>query len=365
MTTQRSVPQFKSFVGPEDYARLAPVFENHHIAEGPFAAEFAERLLAMTGAPYGVHASNGTLALYLALRALGIGPGDEVIVQNVTFIASANAVEMTGATPVFIDVPSFNDLTIDLESVQVTESTKAIMVAHLFGTACSNIEAVADFCRAHGLRLVEDSAQALGITNGLTHCGLYGDVGTLSFYADKTITTAEGGFVMTSSEELHETMVLMRNQGRARSGTFVHPAIGYNFRINDLQAALGLAQLDKFDRIVSAKAHIAERYRECLGDKVEYLIVRSDFSYIPFRVVVFVDDAERTIAFMRDRGIEPRTVFYPLHRQPCYSHLPSATKSFPNSVACYTKGICLPTWVGLSDDDIEYTTDALLASLEG
>jgi perosamine synthetase len=359
------IPQFRSFVDKSDYAFIEPVFENNYIAEGPFARKFHDALLELTGSPYGVFACNGTLAIYLALKALGIESGDELIVQNITFIASANAVEMVGATPVFADTKSFDDMTIDLDKIKVTPKTKGIVVAHLFGTPCSNIEEVKQFCDDHKILLIEDASQTIGITDGETHLGTIGDVGTYSFYADKTITTAEGGFVVTPHEEVYNKMVYLRNQGRVRSGTFVHPEIGYNFRITDMQAALGLSQLGKLDLIRKEKKTIFDLYQKYLGgdERVTFLKVRSDYEFIPFRVVVFVENAENTMKHMNDQGIEPRSVFYPLHQQPCYEHLGYSSEDFPNSVECFHRGICLPTWIGLTEEQIEYTSKALLESL--
>ena len=237
------------------------------------------------------------------------------------------------------------------------------MIAHLFGTACSNIEEVADFCRKHELYLIEDAAQALFITNGTTHCGMFGDVGCFSFFADKTITTGEGGFVCTPHEQVFEKMRYLRNQGRISSGTFVHPEIGYNFRMTDMQSALGLSQLTKIETIKAAKQHLAEEYRKHLGDDVEWLRLHEDFNYIPFRVIVFVEDAERTIAHMAEAGIEPRSMFVPFHRQPCYEHMPFDREAFPNSEEAFARGICLPTWIGLTDEQIAYTCEKLLESL--
>jgi len=357
------VPQFKSFVDKSDYARLEPVFENNYIAEGPFANQFSEKLLEIIGAKHGCFASNGTVALYLAMKALGIKAGDEVIVQNVTFIASANAVEMTGATPVFVDVKSYNDLSVDISKIELTSKTKAVLIAPLFGGPNNNVEEVREFCDQNNLFLIEDSAQALGISNGTNHCGTFGDVGTFSFYADKTITTAEGGYVVTDDDAVYERMLYLRNQGRIKSGTFIHPEIGYNFRITDLQAALGLSQLDKLDTIVSAKQHIYQRYSSTLGDKVSYLKLRPDFSHIPFRTVVFVEDAEQTMSQMAADDIEPRSVFYPLHKQPCYRHLGYNDEDFPHSMECYQRGICLPTWVGLADEQIDHVCESLLKAI--
>ena len=237
------------------------------------------------------------------------------------------------------------------------------MIAHLFGTACSNIEEIVEFCRANDLYLIEDAAQALFISNGTTHCGMFGDVGTFSFYADKTITTGEGGFVCTGNEELYERMRFLRNQGRKNSGTFVHPEIGYNFRMTDMQSALGLSQLKKIDEIRSRKQRIAELYHKHLGDRVEWMKVRDDFDYIPFRVIVFVENAEKTIAHMGKAGIEPRSMFYPFHLQPCFEDYEFDRTAFPNADESFARGICLPTWVGLSEEQIAYTSEKLLETL--
>ena len=357
------VPQFRSYVDENDYKNIAQVFERNYIAEGPLSLEFRDKLVELTGAKHGVLASNGTLALYMALRALDIGAGDEVIVQNVSFIASANAIEMTGAKPVFVDIPQFDDLTVDLDKIKLNKNTKAIMLAHLFGTVCSNVEAVKDFCKQNNLFLIEDAAQALAITNGTTHAGCFGDAGTFSFYADKTITTAEGGLVVTNNENAYERMVYLRNQGRKSSGTFVHPEIGYNFRMTDIQSALGLSQLTKLDDIISKKQRIAELYHQYLGTNVRFLKIRDDFNYIPFRVIAFVNDAEKTMKHMGEAGIEPRSMFYPFHKQPSYAHFNLSPSDFPNSEECFQRGICLPTWVGISEEQIAYTSEKLLEAL--
>ena len=357
------IPQFRSFIDKTDYASLEKVFLNNYIAEGPIAMNFHDELLNIIGAKYGVFASNGTLALYLALRAIGIKSGDEVIVQNTTFIASANAIEMTGAKPIFVDIQSYNDLSIDLEKIKINSNTKAIMICHLFGTACSNTQEVKNFCEANNLYLIEDAAQALGITDSTNHCGTFGHVGTFSFYADKTITTGEGGFVVTNDQILYEKMCYLRNQGRKQSGTFIHPEIGYNFRLTDIQAALGLSQLTKLEYIIKKKQQIYRLYKKYLTDKLEFLYINNDFTFIPFRVVVFVEDAQKTIDFMSTKGIEGRSVFYPLNEQPCYNNIMKNKGSYEESLKFYQKGICLPTWVGLSAEEIQYVSKSLLTNI--
>ena len=237
------VPQFMPYVGLEEWKAIKPCFEENWITEGPRSKIFAEKLCKKIGCKYGVFANNGTLALYLGLRALGIKKGDEVIVPNFTFIASANAIEMTGATPVFCDINE-DDLQINIDDCKklISRKTKAIMPVHLYGFA-SNMDNVMEFAKKHKLLVIEDAAQALGIKWNKKGCGSFGDVATFSFFADKTITTSEGGFVCTNDEKIYKKLLYLRNQGRINRGSFIHPEIGYNFRMTDIQAAIGLKQL--------------------------------------------------------------------------------------------------------------------------
>jgi len=358
----KRIPQFKSFVDYKDYRAIKKVFSNNYIAEGPVGQEFVKELLKITGSKYGVLAPNGTLAIYLALKACGIKEGDEILVQNTTFIASANSIEMVGATPVFVDIISENDASIDLTKIKINKKTKGIMVCHLFGTACSNIEEVKTFCDDNNLMLFEDAAQTIGIKNNQNkHCGTFGKIGTFSFYADKTITTGEGGFVVTDDEDVYNKMRFLRNQGRKNSGTFVHPEIGYNFRLTDIQSALGLSQISKLNRIINAKQNIYKLYRKHIGNHVSFLTINSNFTHIPFRVVVFVENAEKTIKLMEKDGIEGRSVFFPLNEQPCFETFESSkTGSYKNSSKFYETGICLPTWIGLSENQIKYISRSLI-----
>jgi len=359
----RAIPQFRSFLEHSDYQAIERVFNNRYIAEGPVAVEFRDKLLSVIGSPYGALASNGTLALYLALKALNIGPGDEVLVQDSTFIATANAVEMVGAKPVFVDIVSPTDPSIDLGKIKLNKNIKALMIAHLFGTACSNTHEVKSYCEANGLYLVEDAAQAYGVTDGKKHCGTYGTVGTFSFFADKTITTGEGGLVVTPDEQINTRLSFLRNQGRMASGTFVHPEIGFNFRMTDIQCALGVAQMAKLDFIVQEKAALYERYEQKLRGHVEFLTLNPDFNYIPFRIVVFTENASEIMEKMKADGIEARSVFYPMHKQPCFLKYQYSNSDFTNANQCYETGICLPTWIGLTDEEIDYVCNSLISAL--
>lgn len=351
------VSQFEPFIGTEEYEAIRDCFEKKWITEGPKSKQFNEELLKIVGAKYGVFAPNGTLALYLALRSIGIGPGDEVIVPDFTFIASANAVEMTGATPVFADI-DLQDLHIKIDSCKelLTPRTKAIMPVHIYGMS-ANMTEVMQFANENNLLVIEDAAQALGVKWDGKSCGSFGDVACFSFFADKTVTTAEGGFITTNNEEVYKNLQFLRNQGRLHRGTFIHPEIGYNFRLTDIQAAVGLAQLKKLDRIIKLKEKVFRHYLDRLDALPGIRIVkpRKEVSpFIPFRVAVMTDNnSDELMSFMNKHEIETRTFFYPLHRQPCFGQ----SRRNTNSVLAYDRGVCLPSYPSLSEEKIDFVCD--------
>jgi len=355
------VNQFEPFIGEEEYKAIKDCFDKNWITEGPKSKEFSEKLLDLIGSKYGVFAQNGTIALYLALRAIDIGPGDEVIVPNFTFIASANAVEMCGATPVFVDINK-EDLQIDIADCErvLSPKTKAIMAVHIFGLS-SNMSNVVAFAKKNNLKIIEDAAQGIGVRWGGKHSGTFGDVGCFSFFADKTITTGEGGFVVTDDYEIYERMLYLRNQGRINRGSFIHPQIGYNFGITDIQAAIGLVQLGKLDVIVKKKIDLLNSYKERLKnlDNLRIIEPYNDSNHIPFRVVVMCDQpVEGLMEYFTKRDIETRTVFYPLHRQPCYQGF-GKDEDFQNSIYAYEHGVCLPSYPALTIDKVDYICDTI------
>ena len=355
------------FVGAEEYEAIRQCFETNWITEGPLAEEFNQKLCDMIGVKYGAYAPNGTLALILGLKALGIGPGDEVIVPDVTFLASASSVEFLGAKPVFVDI--CDDLQIDIEDCArvLTENTKAIMPVHLFGFA-ANMDNVRGFAKKHDLSIIEDSAQGLGIKWKGKGCGSFGDVGCFSFFADKTLTTCEGGFVTTDNEEIYDDLLFLRNQGRRNRGSFIHPKIGYNFRLTDVQCAIGLAQLKKFDLLVEKKNIIHRRYTELFSDfeHVEIYQPPEEISpFIPFRVTLRTknNEAAELMEHMRKNEVEPRMFFYPLHLQPAFESWTSDSrykrKHFPVAEKSYKNGVCLPSFVAITEEQIKYTSKVI------
>ena len=362
------VPQMTPWLGAEELdAVQAPVAENW-ITEGPRSAKFVDRLKDLIGSPYAVLAPNGTLALYLGLVAAGVKPGDEVIVPDCTFIASANAVIMAGATPVFVDVNDRNcqiDLT-DADDL-VTDRTVAVMPVHLYGMAANMTEVMA-FAQRHDLKVVEDAAQGIGVLYNGRHVGSFGDAGCFSFFADKTITTGEGGLVVCRDEGVYEQLRLLRNQGRLDRGSFVHPAIGFNFRMTDIQTSIGLAQLDKLDIIIKRKRAILRWYHNELDDvdEVSFIELEPGSTYVPFRAVLVCDRAQELARFLEEREIDTRSSFFPLHRQPCFAHLDKARggpldlndRRYPNAVKAHERALLLPCFPALTREQVKHVGDS-------
>lgn len=350
-----TVPQVEPYFDHRETAYVRQALENRWITEGPFTKKFLDALKAMTGAEFAVLAPNGTLGLYLALVAGGITSG-EVIVPDFTFNASASAVVFAGARPVFVDIRQ-SDLNIDPRKIEaaVTPRTTAIMPVHVYGQAC-DMAAITDIARRHRLTVIEDAAQSFGVFYNNQHTGVIGDVGVISFFADKVITTGEGGVVLTNDKDIYEKLRHLRNQGRMESGTFVHPCLGLNFRMTDLQCAVGLAQVEKFDDIVTARTRNYNLYYSYLKDisQIRFLS-RNDFcNMIPYRVPLFAERLTALIDFLENHGIQTQRFFYPLHRQPCYSLCDTAEDHFANSNYAYDNGLLLPVFSALTEKQIEY-----------
>jgi perosamine synthetase len=365
------IPQFQPFIGNEEYEAIKDCFDSNWITEGPKSKEFVEKLCKFMNVKYGVLACNGTLSIYMALRAVGVGPGDEVIVPNFTFIASANAVEMCGAKPIFVDVRDNLHMNIELCSKLITRKTKAIMPVHIYGMACNMVE-VMEFAKLHNLKVVEDAAQAIGVKWSGKQAGTFGDVGSFSFFADKTITTGEGGLVVTNDESIYKELLFIRNQGRIDRGSFIHPKIGYNFRMTDIQSAIGLVQLNKIEAIIEKKSEILSCYRSHLDKSFKIIVPDSRSSHIPFRVcVTILGGNQKMMKHLTENNIETRTFFYPLHKQPGYARDDGWTSKiarmyrrkeedqFSNSERLYNEGVCLPSFVSISEEQIKYVCEKM------
>jgi perosamine synthetase len=355
---QQQIP----FVAEKELEYLQEVIKNKWITEGPFTKRFAKNLQEFTGAKHVLLTNNGTLALFLCLQSLGIKEGDEVIVPNFTFNASASSVVYSGAKPVFVDVNGDN-YNIDVEKIErlITNNTKAIMPVHIYGQS-ADLDPIVDISRKYGIPIIEDAAQGFGVFYKNKHVGTIGEIGMISFFADKTITMGEGAVILTNNTELYEKLKYIRNQGRLNSGTFIHSELGMNFRVTDLQSAVGVAQMEKYDEIKAIKLGNYNYYKSRLKDieEIEFMQEVGYSNLIPFRVAIRTKAKVELTAYMEGKGIETRGYFYPLHRQPCYLNLNYSVNEFPVTNSLFNEGICLPVHCYLKKEQLKYICDTII-----
>jgi perosamine synthetase len=353
------ITQVEPYFDHHEAHGLAETIGRGWLTEGPKAADFLSAIKADTGARHAVLAPNGTLGLFLALLALDLPRDSEILIPSFTFFASASAAVFAGLRPVFVDAdPATFNLDVDALESLVTEHTSAIMPVHVYGHS-PPLDRIAEFAAGHRLAVVEDAAQAYGVTYRGRHAGTWGDVGVISFFADKTITTGEGGVVLTNDSALYERLRLLRNQGRLDSGTFVHDALGMNFRVTDLQCAVGLAQVRKLPEIVAAKQSNHARYAANLGDVngIRWMGVQTGSSHVPFRFALVSERQPDVNAALEKAGVQTRSFFYPLHLQPALARY--AQSPLPVSEELYRKGICLPVHTGLTTAEIDEVSEII------
>lgn len=337
--------QLQPSIGEDEIKEMMEVLKSTFITENSMTAKFEEMMRDFTGAKHCIAMSNGTVALYCAIKALNIGHGDEVIVPNVTFIASANAVIMAGATPIFCEVEP-DTLQIDLAHAAklVSKNTKAIMPVHLYGYSV-DMDAVEKFATDHKLQVIEDAAEAIGVRYKGAHAGTLGAIGTLSFYGNKTLTCGEGGMVMTNDDELAKTLYRLKNHGRDVKGIYVHNHIGYNFSFTDMQAAIGVAQMKKLDRILNSRKQVYEQYKTAFASIAQIRPVKVVEGAEPAHWLssFLVDDADSLEKWLTQQNIQSRRFFYPMHQQPCYEYMQLDNSQFKVSEQLFKQGITLPS----------------------
>jgi len=324
-------------------------------SKGKYISSFEESFARYTGVKYATTVSNGTVALHLALIALGIGPGDEVIVPTLTYIASVNAIAYTGATPVFVDSCE-DSWQIDPNDVKnkINGRTKAIMAVHLYGHPC-DMDSLTSIAKTHNIFLIEDCAEAFGTLYKGKHVGGFGDISTYSFFGNKTITTGEGGMVVTNDETLYDRSVHYKGQGLAKHRQYWHDVIGYNYRMTNICAAIGLAQLERADSLIEKKIQIAEWYKKQLTKApVVFHPAIGDVRHSYWMCSILVNDpAQRDMLrdALLEEGIETRPLFYPAHTMPMYS---SKYQKHPVAESLGWRGINLPSWPELKEDQIDF-----------
>lgn len=350
-------------------------------SSGCFLEEFERRWAAYCGRQYGVAVSSGTTALQLAVVALGLKPGDEVILPAFTIISCVTAVTYSGCVPVLVDAdPVTGCMDVTKIRQKITKRTKAIMPVHIYGHPV-DMDAVIDLAKKHDLYIIEDAAEAHGAEylSGRTskkplwrRCGSFGDISCFSFYANKLLTTGEGGMVLTDDPVLAEKFRYFRNLCFGGQRRFLHESLGFNFRMTNLQAALGVAQLNRFDKIVNRKRHIGKRYFKRLSSlkKVTLLKEQPWARSVWWMFGVMVEDSSKISSDLlskklRELGIETRPFFLGMHEQPALKKQGFfKNETYPVSEAMAKRGLYLPSGVALTDDQIDRVVAAVKRVLQ-
>lgn len=337
-------------------------------SEGPFVKQFEEQFSARMGRKFGIAVCNGTAALDAAVDALNIGPGDEVILPAFTIISCIGQIVRAGGIPVLVDSdPATWNMDVTQIEARITSHTRAIMVVHTYGLPV-DMDPVLDIARRHGLKIIEDAAEMHGQTYKGRPCGSFGDISIFSFYPNKHVTTGEGGMVLTDDVELAEDCRGLRNLCFQPQKRFVHERLGWNMRMTNLQAALGVAQLERLDEFLARKRKMGSLYSAAFSSlpDVQIPLARTSFAenaYWVFGLVIGESNgmnAEEAMQRLTALGIGTRPFFCPMHQQPVLlQHGLFAGESYPVAERMYRQGFYIPSGMALTEDDMATVIDAV------
>lgn len=353
------IPISQPVLGSDEFDQVHECLLANQLTQGPKVAQFELQFAKRLQIDHAVAVTSGTTALHLALAAYDIGPGDEVLVPDLTFVATANAVAYTGATPVLVDVNP-RSWCIDLSKACVTPRTRAIIPVHVYGVPC-DMYRIREFATVHNLIVIEDAAEGLGGSIDGKALGTFGEAGCFSFYGNKVLTTGEGGAIVTNDKEKARHMMHLRN-GAHTSCRYYHDALGFNYRMTDLQAAIGLGQLSRFNEALRQRQTIMATYYARLWR--HYETPQSNLAgahQAPWLFTLrFQCQAlrDRVVQRLTGAGYETRPTFIPLHRMPMYAQRDT---DFPVATQVGLSGLSLPTFPGLSLDHVNRICDLVLA----
>lgn len=336
-------------------------------SEGPFIKKFEEQFSAKINKKHGIAVCNGTAALEIAVEALGIKTGDEVIMPTFTIISCASAIIKSGAIPVLVD-SDLNTWNMDVNQIEskITSKTKAIMVVHIYGLTV-DMDPIVELAKKHHLKIIEDAAEAHGQTYKGKPCGSFGDVSVFSFYPNKLITTGEGGMILTDDDSIAEKLRSLRNLCFTAHKRFVHDELGWNMRMTNVQAAIGVAQLERWNESIARKREIGKLYTELLKDVkgIQLPIEKTDHSDNIYWVygILLTDKsktAEQVMKLLAEKGIGTRPFFYPMHLQPILNKMGLyKSETYPNAEMMYNYGFYLPSGLALTNKQIHEVATAL------
>lgn len=363
-----NIPVYEPDLGPVERAYLLDCIDHGWISGiGEYVERFERAFSGYCGARHGIATCNGTVAIDLALAVLGVGAGDEVIIPNLTFVATANAVRHVGAEPVMVDseAVTWNIDTSQIEAA-ITPRTRAIIAVHLYGHP-ADMQPIMDLARRHCLYVIEDAAEAHGASYRGRRVGALGDIGCFSFYGNKIVTAGEGGMLVTNDDDLAARARLLRGQAMDTQRQYWHTEVGYNFRMTNLQAAIGLGQTERIEQILLRKRAIAMRYSERLRH-LPGVVLPPETEWarnVYWMYSILIDPAcgsSRDVVrqALAQRGIETRPFFFPVSALPPYRTF-RTVGACPVSQRLSEQGMNLPSSPRLTDQDIEYVVEAIAA----
>jgi perosamine synthetase len=362
----KPIPWFSVETGPEETARLAEVIQSNYINDGNITREFERRCAEVLGVRHCVAVTSGTVGIALALMAAGIGPGDEVIVPDLTFIATANAVRLTGASVRLVDVePRRFAIDVVKAEAAIGPKTRAIVPVDVNGRG-ADYPAIEALCAKHGLKLICDAAEAFGSRYQGRPLGSFGLASAFSFSANKTVTTGQGGMVATNDDAIHDRLRELKDQGRRHQGSGgndLHPVLGFNFKLTNLQAAVGLAQLDRLEQRLDGFRRRNRWYRELLGDCPGLILpaVDENGGEVTQWTDALIDRADVVEAALSAEKIGSRRFWFPLHRQESYKQ---ADDGFEAAIDVSARGLWLPSHFSLTESEAERTAAAVRRAMK-
>ena len=356
-------------IGVQEGKLIKEVLETNYINEGKYTSRFEKTISGLLGVDYVISATNGTSALFLAIAGLGIGAGDEVIIPDLTFVATANAVKLAGANPVLADIDP-KTLMLSLESVKelVTSKTKAIIPVHISGRGLLTQELM-NFCNKNSLFIIEDAAEAFMSKKDGKYLGTIGDAGMFSLSPNKIITTGQGGIIVVKNESVYYRIKELKDQGREKQGTGgadIHNAIGYNFKFTNLQAAIGLGQLEYLNKRIERAIKTYRIYKENLEEIDEIHIFNFDYENgeFPLWVDCLAENRPELDTFLRKNSIHCREFWRPVHTQKPYL-VKNSENSFKNVLSVSEKALWLPSSFKLKDADVYFVCDKIKEFYKG